>query len=83
MPIQLLIYINDLNERISHCSIHHFADDANNIFSSNTLKKINKYSNHSLAQIVQLLRANCISLNSNKTEIIIFRPKNKNKIKKS
>ena len=51
-------------------------------FSNKSLKKINKYINHDLAQIVQWPRANRISLNSNKTEIILFRPKNKKVSKK-
>ena len=42
----------------------------------------NKYIHHDLAQIVQWLRANHISLNSNKTEIILFQPKNTKKSKK-
>ena len=33
--------------------------------------------NHDFSQIVQWLRANRISLNASKTELIIFRPKNK------
>ena len=33
-----LIYINDLNEAISHSLIHHFADDTNSLFL-NHLKK--------------------------------------------
>ena len=44
---------------------------------TNHLKKINKYINHDLSQIVQWLRANRISLNAIKTEIILFRPKTK------
>ena len=36
----------------------------------------NKFINHDLSQIVQWLRANRIPLNANKTEHIIFRPKN-------
>ena len=69
-----LIYINDLNEAISHSLIHHFAYDTNILFSNKSLKKISKYNNHDLAQIVQWLRAKRISLNSNKTEIILFWP---------
>ena len=63
-----LIYINDLNGAfITHSLIHHFDDDTNIIYSNKSLKKINKYINRDLAQIVQWLRANCISLNSNKS----------------
>ena len=81
-PLLFLIYINDLNEAISHSLIHNFADDTNILFSNKSLKKINKNINHDLAQIVQWLRANRVSLNSNKTEIIFFRTKKKKKFKK-
>ena len=60
-------------------NIHHFADDTNILFSNKSIKKINKYTNHDL---VQWLRANHILLNSNKTEIILFQPKNKKNSKK-
>ena len=76
-PLLFLIYINNLNEAISHSIIHHFADDTNILFSQKSLKKINKYINHDLSQIVRWLRANRISLNASKTEIILFHPKTK------
>ena len=76
-PLLFLIYINNLNEAISHSIIHHFADDTNILFSQKSLKKINKYINHDLSQIVQWLRANRISLNASKIETILFRPKTK------
>ena len=31
-PLVFLIYIDDLNEAISHSLIHHFADDTNILF---------------------------------------------------
>ena len=76
-PLLFLIYINDLNEAISHSIIHHFADDTNILFSHKSLKKINKYINHDLSQIIQWFKANRISLNASKTEIIFFHPKAK------
>ena len=66
-PLLFLININALNEVISDSLIHHFADDRKILFSNKSLKNINKYINHDLAQIVQWLRANRVSLNSNKT----------------
>ena len=76
-PLLFLVYINDLHDAVTHSLIHHFADDTNILYCNKSLKKINKYINHDLSQIVQWLRANRISLNANKTELIIFRPKNK------
>ena len=72
-----LVYINDLHEAVTHSLIHHFANDTNILYCSKSLKKINKYINHDLSQIGQWLRANRISFNANKTELIIFRSKNK------
>ena len=63
-PLLFLIYINDLNEAILHSLIHHFKDDASMLVCNPLLKKINKYINHDLSQIVQWLRANRISLNA-------------------
>ena len=74
-PLLFLLYINELNEAISHSIIHHSADDTNILFSHKCLKKIDKYINHDLSQIVQWLRGNIISLNASKTEIILFLPK--------
>ena len=74
-PLLFLVYINDLHEAVTHSLIHHFVDDTNILYCSKSLKKINKCINHDLSQIVQWLRANRISLNAYKTELIIFRPK--------
>ena len=46
------------------------------------MKKINRYMNHDLKLIVHWLRANRISVNVDKTEIIICQPKGKNITKK-
>ena len=48
-PLLFLIYINNLNEAISHSVIHHFADDTNILFLHKSLKKMNKYINHDLS----------------------------------
>ena len=42
-----------------------------------SMKKINKHINHDHSLIVQWLRANKISLNADKTELVIFSPKRK------
>ena len=52
-PLLFLININGLNEAISDSLIHPFADDRKILFSNKSLKNINKYINHDLAQIVQ------------------------------
>ena len=72
-----LIYTNDLNNAIAHSIVHHFVYDTNITFLHKSLKKVNKFINHDLSLLVQWLQANEISLNNSKTEINLFRTKNK------
>ena len=72
-PLLFLIYINDLNNAIKFSSIRHFADDTNIIYRHQSLRKINQRINFDLKNLVEWLRANRIALNTNKTEIVIFR----------
>ena len=67
---------------IQQSEMHHFAEDTNYLYSSNSMKKVNRYINHDLKVIVHRLRANRISLNVDKTEIVIFQPKGKDITKK-
>ena len=78
-----LIYINDLNQAIKVSRVHHFPDDTNLLLVGNSLKKINKHINHDLKLLTTWLRANRISLNTSKTEILLFRPKSKRNINKT
>ena len=41
-PLLFLLYINDLNQAIKFCKVHHFADDTNLLCLSNYIKKLNK-----------------------------------------
>ena len=60
--------------------IHHLADDTNFLYANHSLKKLNKTINFDLSNLVQWLRANRISLNVNKTDLVIFiSPKKKKK----
>ena len=47
-----LVYVNDMSQVIQHSEMHHFADDTNLSYSSNSMKKINKFVNHDLKIIV-------------------------------
>ena len=66
------MYINNLSKAIIFSSVHHFADDTNILYVSSYLKDINKKINNDLSNLVPWLRANKISLNVSKTEIVIF-----------
>ena len=46
--LPFLLYINDLNQAIKFCKVHHFADDTNLLRLSNSIKKLDKLVNADL-----------------------------------
>ena len=76
-PLLFLIYINDLNKAIHFSVVHHFADDTNLLVSNRSIKTIQKQINIDLKALCKWLRANKISLNASKTELLLFRHPNK------
>ena len=76
-----LIYINDTNGVVNFSKIHHFADDTNILNTSNALKDINRKISRDIKSIAEWLKSNKISLNSGKTELVLFRSKDKKIIK--
>ena len=78
-PLLFLIYINDLHNCIHHSTTRHFADDTNLLYSTDNSKPRNRNIvrnlNKDLKSLHHWLLANKISLNSTKTELIIFRKK--------
>ena len=68
-----LLYINDLNQAIEFCKVHHFADDTNLLYLSNSIKKLNKLVNADLKHLVDWL----ILLYVKNAEMIIFKSKQK------
>ena len=71
-PLLFLIYINDLHNAILYSQSYHFADDTNLLNISDSAKKVQKQLNIDLKLLNNWLLANKISLNSKKTEMIIF-----------
>ena len=67
-----VIYINDLTRSIKNSKIHYFADDANLLYASSSLKEINKTINFDLLNLVQRDSTNKKALNVNKTVIVTF-----------
>ena len=61
-PLLFLIYINDLNQVLTFCKVHNFADDTNLIHFSKSVKKLNKHANLDLKNLTYWLNANKISL---------------------
>ena len=72
-----LLYVNDLNQAIKFCKVHHFADDTNLLYLRKSIKKLNKFVNIDLKNLINWLNANKISLNFEKTEMVIFKSKRK------
>ena len=76
-PLLFLIYINDLNQAIKFCKFHHFADDTNLLHFSKSMTKLNKYVNLDMKNLTDWLNANKISLNVQKTELVILKHQRK------
>ena len=76
-PLLFILFINDLNLAVQYSSVHQFAGDTNLLVVEKSLKQLNKKVNRNLKLTVEWVRANKLSLNANKTEIIIFKPRNK------
>ena len=80
-PLLFLIYINDLNYAIKFCKVHHFADDTNLLHFNKSIDKLNKLVNLDMKNLATWLNANKISLNVQKTELVIFKNKKKMLVK--
>ena len=69
-PLLFLLYINDPNQSIKFGKVHHFADDINLLYLSNSITKNNKLINVDLKHLVNWFNTNKISLNVKNTEMI-------------
>ena len=76
-PLLFLIYINDLNQALKFCKVHHFADHTNLIHFSKSVNRLNKHVNLDVKILTYWLNANKISLNVKKTELVIFKHQRK------
>ena len=76
-PLLFLLYINDLHQCIINSTSFHFADDTNLLYipPKKVRSRIARRINVDLKSLNNWLLANKISLNSSKTELIIFRKK--------
>ena len=67
-----IIYINDLHVAIEFSDVHHFAGDTNLLNFNSCVKSINRYVNYYLKNLANWLKANKVSLNVAKTELVLF-----------
>ena len=71
-PLLFLIYINDLHSCLKYSKAYHFADDTNVTLSDHLQETLAKRMNHDLRKLSMWLRANKLSLNIEKTELVVF-----------
>ena len=72
-PLLFLLYINDLHNSVRYAKTYHFVDDTSVILSSTSREILSKRINEDLFNFSNLLKANKLSLNVKKTELVIFR----------
>ena len=76
-PILFILYINDLSNAIIYSRTFNFADDTAILYSGINPKQIKKRVNIDLKILLKWLKANKIQLNIAKTEVILFKQKQK------
>ena len=76
-PLLFLLYINDLHNAMKHSQTIHFADDTSLVLKNKSLKQLKKHLNIDLKILSKWLKANIISLNASKTELLLFKHPNK------
>ena len=79
-PLFCLLYINDLNPVFNKVKTIHFADDNHLNYESKKLSTIECVMNYELKKLAKWLRSNKLSLNSGKSELVIFCSKTKNEL---
>ena len=76
-PLLFILYINDLHFSMKQSSTSHFADDTCISFSAIKIKTIETVLNNDLRTVTDWLQANRLSLNVDKSKLMIFKSKQK------
>ena len=74
-PLLFLLHINDPNEEIKLCRVHHFCDGSNLLYLRNSIKNLNKLVNADLKHLVNWLIAKIMSFNLKIAQMVIFKSK--------
>ena len=76
-PLLILIYINDFQLPIKHSEVHHFEYDTNLLNFNSCVNSVNVQVNIDFKNLTNWVKANEVSLNTEKTELVPFTsPKN-------
>ena len=77
-PLLFLLYINDIQYCSSKLQFFLFADDTNALYAHKDLKTLELIVNAKLHNLYNWLTSNKLSLNIMKSNVVIFRPYQKN-----
>ena len=69
-----LIYINDIYRVSSKLNFYLFADDTNILCANNNLKSLESVVNEELRKVCEWLNTNKLSLNTSKSNFVLFHP---------
>ena len=72
-PLLFIIYVNDFNDCLEFSCNMSFADDTNVFIVDNQLQTLHEKGNQELKNIDNCMIANKLSINTNKTNCILFR----------
>ena len=76
-PLLFLIYINDFRYCLNNSYSGHFADDTYIMYANKNIKSIETVINYELKLATKWMNLNKLSLNVNKTQLILFHSKYK------
>lgn len=76
-PLLFLIYKNDIPNCSEIFYFHLFPDDTNLIYADKSLKSLETVVNNELKNVTDWLNANKLTLNTKKSNCVIFRPSQK------
>ena len=73
-PLLFLLYINDISYSSNQLNFFLFADDKNLLYADKNLRSLEVTVNKELASVCNWLMVNQLSLNTKKSNLVIFRP---------
>ena len=76
-PLLFLLYINDLRFSLKRSTASHFAGDTSITYASRKMKSLETVLNQDLKTTSDWLKANRLSLNIDKSKLILFKSKRK------
>ena len=77
-PVLFILFINNLHKNVEFSTYHNFADNTNMLLIEKSLKKLNKHINRKTWNfVVEWIMADKLPLNTSKTELVIFKSRNK------